>query len=452
MSKIVELLMKYNGNTRAIERELRIDRKEVEKELSKWNLKMRSSYRTFFWKTQLMIEQKIYESGSLSNSEIMEHLMKTWKIEGNQSFPKEVFSAFLDRSLLSNENQRKGYTAICTGSFVHYNTYISGDERLFSELLSRFALYFFQLQDEEPMKATIIKTMKHMFKREEMDKGVFETLRYLNFQMKSGAILEKNVEAAVSTVRLEEWPFYQGMTTILMEWLQDTEDPLLIQFRDRITEQNIDQKTEQDTPNQEQEAVAQLNPANQPVLKERIDEDKTLSERFVLIDQIIQAAKQLRTVSDKGFSLEERVRELEEENKRLYAHIEHLELQKKDLQYKKLLEVFQAIAGKSSRYLLSELYNNVLSENELDAGRFKNLFNELRIAGIEPITHGFELNQEIKLTKDKLRDHFMMTKPIVSEETQVTIRLVRQGWAMNGRVLVSPLAEEVMYSETIEKQ
>ncbi len=141
------------------------------------------------------------------------------------------------------------------------------------------------------------------------------------------------------------------------------------------------------------------------------------------------------------------MKKLEEENQRLYAHLERMQEEKEQLQYKKLLDVFDGIAGIKSQYLLSEIFEEVMNGNGVEPakliGKLKNLFHYLRIMGIEPSTYGFEISEEVEISREVLKEKFTLTSPLSKSEENVKIKILKNGWIVDGKNLIYPLAEEV---------
>lgn len=137
----------------------------------------------------------------------------------------------------------------------------------------------------------------------------------------------------------------------------------------------------------------------------------------------------------------------EEENRRLKVALQQEQEKvgyKEEKAYAKILE---AIGGKTSNYLLSDLCEEsqgILPNNrKISSGRLVNLFSSLSLAiGLEEHSAGYELGDVFSVEKDTLIKNFMIDGPITSSEETVQVKLLKYGWTINGKVFVQPLVKE----------
>jgi hypothetical protein len=138
----------------------------------------------------------------------------------------------------------------------------------------------------------------------------------------------------------------------------------------------------------------------------------------------------------------------EEEIARLKTALQQEKEKVAQAEEKAYQNVLEAIGGESGNYLLSDLFEEsqgkVPSNPNIRAGRLVNLFSSLSLAiGLEEHSNGYELGDTFSVRKDELIKNYRIDGPVASQADEIKIRLLKYGWALNGKVIVQPLVTEI---------
>ncbi|MCP8970908.1 hypothetical protein [Ectobacillus ponti] len=435
MNKVLEQVIKHNGFFKAMKEELKLGEDRLNGILEQYGLKENTQRRVFCWKLKLLLEQLVYEGEASGNGELLDFLVKKWNRENTIQLQKDAFSIVLDQSVLEDDRQKHAFQAICAGDLNAYTVYSETSIELFSELFCRFIVY---MTNDKLLRVHAV-TMEDLFGKEKAY-SVKHTLSKLDFMNRSRRFLRYNIESLTQHIPLQEAVFAKGMAAIVLPVLEKRqhEEGFAEAYRNvKSWLSQQDEKPVQETA----ETVAPKQEEAEPIATATEQEAASGNPA----DQIQQYAQTIITLSkqlDKQQEEAGKMAALEQENERLRYHLTRLEEEREELQYTKLLEVFEYIAGQRSRYLLSELYKG---QDQVPMAR--NLFNSLQMGGIEPFTNTYEVGEEITMKREKVKQLFALQAPLTAGEEYVTIRIMQHGWAMNGRVLIYPLAEEVVKAE-----
>lgn len=446
MSQLLIQLVKHNGFMKDMQKELNISNEQLEARLEQIQLHHNSKRRIFCWKLQLLAEKMVNENSAVQNTDLNDMIVREWNTSHRIKITGDIVSAFFDRSLLANDKQRHAFTALCSGDFESYKIYADEDPTLFSELLIRFLVYFLK---EYAVRHVYESLLRYFFNEEAVRIGK-KTLGRLDFYMRSGKPLQHNIESLVENLPLSETVFAEGMKSILLPVAktlakEDKEIETLFQAINKDTPEGPAAPLQEvnDTQGEKARESAESTEKNQAG-------ERSVSEQIAEYAQkIVELSGQL-TTPEASEQQSQQLQELKKDNQRLYAHLERMQEEKEQLQYKKLLDVFETISGKSSQYLLSEIFDEVMKsrneENSLLIGKLKNLFHYFRLVEIEPTTYGFEIGEEFEITRESLKEKFALTSPLSSSDPIIKIKILKSGWVMNGKMLVYPLVEEIVAS------
>jgi hypothetical protein len=275
----------------------------------------------------------------------------------------------------------------------------------------------------------------------------------------------------------DELVFHNGMLSIIIPILKEKEDKEVIaNFLRNVSEKAKHLLAEEASLVEVERLEAaeagtqeELQPAEAEEIEEKIASETEVAVSSSLTDQetIQQLTKEvdefsarikesLRALEQRlagglanasGADNEEVIAQLREENERLYMEIEQLKQQQAEIEWKRFKQFIQAVGGNQHHYLLSELYEEsqgaTVVDSEITRGRLVNLFNAFSLFGLEPTAYGYEIGQELTLTRQELRERFMMLHPIASSTNEVRVKIIRYGWMIYGQVVVQPLVEEV---------
>ncbi|MDF0728895.1 hypothetical protein PY093_19980 [Cytobacillus sp. S13-E01] len=463
MNQLLIQVIKHNGFLKEIQKEMKLTNEEIEEGLKSLNLDTNPKRRLFCWEIQLLAEQMVYENSSVHNLDLNDLIVRHWNSTHALQVSRETISAFFERSLISNDKQKHAFNALSSGSLESYRVYSNEDPTLFSELLIRTLVYL--VKGKEVKKAYNL-ILKHIFGDAAFQVGK-KTLSRLDFYLNNGNVLLFNIEILVKNIPLETAVFADGMVQVLLPIVEElkNEEPVmhalsntLREYKNRVV---LDNQPEINSNTDTLETKGMERVLNKLVTIEpdtKEIETKKLSTQEEIIEyakKIIGLSTQLRESEEEttitGTVGSEKLQELELENQRLYSHLERLQQEKEQLQYKKLFDLFEGIAGKKSQYLLSEIFDEINNSEEgtMLNGKVKNLFNYLRMSGIEPTTYGFDIGEELDITREALKDKFSISSPLTNEAEKVKIKILKRGWTIEGKTIIYPLVEEVVEMKQI---
>ncbi|WP_078544820.1 hypothetical protein [Litchfieldia alkalitelluris] len=458
MNQLLKQIIKYNGFLKPIQKELNLSLEEIDEKLKSVDLDKNSKRRIFCWEVQLLAEQMVYENPSVHNVDLNDLVVKHWNSTHDLKISKEIISEFFDRSLIANDKQKHAFNALCSGSIESYKVYSDEDPTLFSELLIRVLLY---LVKGNQVKKIYNQLLEHVFDRSALAIGK-KTLSRLDFYIyTSGKPLVFNIESLVKNIPLQSAVFADGIISILLpiaEQLKEQEESMQVLYDALINYQSSDEEAEVVTEvAAEEKTDVSVEESHQNDISTSTGHQAVERNELTVQEQIEDYAKKIIDLSSQLTQPElpekeveetenNQLKELELENQRLYRHLERLQQEKEQVQYKKLFDLFDGIAGKKSQYLLSEMFDEITQHDDSSmlAGKMKNFFNYLRMAGIEPTTYGLDLGEEFDITKEALKDKFTLTSPLTSQAEKVTIKILKRGWSIEGKTIIFPLAEEVV--------
>ncbi|MFD2446598.1 hypothetical protein ACFSO7_21905 [Bacillus sp. CGMCC 1.16607] len=461
MNQLLIQVIKHNGFLKEIQKEMKMTKEEIEESLKSLNLDTNTKRRIFCWEIQLLAEQMVYENSSVHNLDLNDLIVRHWNSTHVLQISRETISAFFERSLISNDKQKHAFTALSVGSLESYKVYSNDDPTLFSELLIRVLLYLIKGKEVKKVYNLILQ---HVFGDTANLVGK-KTLGRLDFYLNNGNPLIFNIEILVKNIPLEAAVFAEGMMQIILPIAMELkeQEPAMEALSNTLREYK-----HKDDANTQPEVTSEIKNQEFPVIELVVNESNSIkpdetretetSERSVQ-EQIEEYAKRIVDLSTQLTKFEktpevketekitsERLQELEVENQRLYSHLERLQKEKEQLQYKKLFDLFEGIAGKKTQYLLSEIFDEINHNDEgsMLTGKIKNLFNYLRMCGIEPTTYGFDIGEEFEITREALKDKFSLTIPLTTEAEKLKIKILKRGWTIEGKTIIYPLVEEVV--------
>ncbi|GMO00757.1 hypothetical protein [Parageobacillus thermoglucosidasius] len=456
-----------------------INREELERQLQKYELDTFTKRSRFLWKLQAVVEKIISEHPNEQNSDVADLVVKEWNDQFQPTIDKFAVRAMLDHLPIRHDMMRRAFHALCSGNFPSYELYTQGNPQLFVQLFVRTSVQFVDRPgDVFSLGETVLPSLfKGIYARKE----VMRALRSLLMTRRDHDTADyKMMNQYGQVFSPDELVFNKGMLSIIIPILKEKDDKevvanflrnvsekakhLLVEEASLMEVERLEaaeageQKELQPVENvetivekaaSETEAAVSSSLADQETIQQLIKEVDEFSAR---IKESLRALEQ-RLTGTSGLANavstgnEEVVAQLREENERLYMEIEQIKQQQTEIEWKRLKQFIQAVGGNQHHYLLSELYEEsqgtAAVDSEITRGRLVNLFNAFSLFGLEPTAYGYEIGQELTLTRQELRERFMMLHPIASSTNEVRVKITRYGWMIYGQVIVQPLVEEV---------
>ncbi|MBY6268613.1 hypothetical protein [Parageobacillus thermoglucosidasius] len=456
-----------------------INREELERQLQKYELDTFTKRSRFLWKLQAVVEKIISEHPNEQNSDVADLVVKEWNDQFQPAIDKFAVRAMLDHLPIRHDMMRRAFHALCSGNFPSYELYTQGNPQLFVQLFVRTSVQFVDRPgDVFSLGETVLPSLfKGIYARKE----VMRALRSLLMTRRDHDTADyKMMNQYGQVFSPDELVFNKGMLSIIIPILKEKDDKevvanflrnvsekakhLLVEEASLMEVERLEaaeageQKELQPVENvetivekaaSETEAAVSSSLADQETIQQLIKEVDEFSAR---IKESLRALEQ-RLTGTSGLANavstgnEEVVAQLREENERLYMEIEQIKQQQTEIEWKRLKQFIQAVGGNQHHYLLSELYEEsqgtAAVDSEITRGRLVNLFNAFSLFGLEPTAYGYEIGQELTLTRQELRERFMMLHPIASSTNEVRVKITRYGWMIYGQVIVQPLVEEV---------
>lgn len=461
-TKWLEQFVKYqglSGDFWAFVDKEGIDRQELERQLQQCGLDTFSKRTRFFWNLQAVVEQVILEHPNEQNSDVADLVVKHWNEQFQPDIDKNSVLAMLDHLPIRHDMMRRAFRALCSGHFPSYELYTQGDPGLFVQLFVRAALPF----AEQPMDVFVLAeaVLPSLFSGIQVKREMTKALRLLMMTRRDSDSPDyKTMIQYRQAFPQADFVFAKGMLDIIVSVLEETEKKGVItaflhnvQQAKRVDsnsktfatngKEQLEQEKVLETEEPEMDALS----SNYEIIKQLTEDIETFSAR---IREHVHALEQNLDRTETADRNDEEVVRLREENERLYMELEQMKQQQAELEWKRFKQFVQAVGGNQYHYLLSELYEESQKTDPLDSemtrGRLVNLLNALSLFGLEPTAYGYNIGQQLTLTRQELRERFMMLHPIHSSTNEVHVKVIRHGWMFYGQVIVQPLVEEVKES------
>ncbi|RAK20374.1 hypothetical protein B0I26_10425 [Anoxybacillus vitaminiphilus] len=457
-----------------------INREELERQLQQYELDTFAKRSRFLWKLQAVVEKVIFEHPNEQNSDVADLVVKEWNEQFQPAIDKFVVRAMLDHLPIRHDMMRRAFHALCSGNFPSYEIYTQGNPQLFVQLFVRTAIQFVDRQrDIFSLAETVLPSL---FKEVHVRKEVMRALRSLLMTRKDDSADYKMMHQYGQAFSPDELVFHKGMLSIIIPILKEKEDKEVIanflrnvsgKAKHLLVEEAslVEIERLEAAKAGEQEELQPVETVEAEEIEERIASETEVAISSSLTDQetIQQLTREVdefsarikeslraleqrladasRLANAVGADNEEVIAQLREENERLYMEIEQIKQQQAEIEWKRFKQFVQAVGGNQHHYLLSELYEEsqgaTAVDSEITRGRLVNLFNAFSLFGLEPTAYGYEIGQELTITRQELRERFMMLHPIASSTNEVRVKITRYGWMIYGQVIVQPLVEEV---------
>ena len=452
-----------------------INREELERQLQQYELNTFAKRSQFLWKLQAVVEKVIFEHPNEQNSDVADLVVKEWNEQFQPTIDKFVVRAMLDHLPIRHDMMRRAFHALCSGNFPSYELYTQGNPQLFVQLFVRTVVQFVDRPGDVFSLAEAV--LSSLFKGVHARKEVMRALRSLLMTRKDDSADYKMMHQYDQAFSPDELVFHNGMLSIIIPILKEKEDKEVIaNFLRNVSEKAKHLLAEEASLVEVERLEAteagtqeELQPAEAEEIEEKIaseteaavpsslTDQETIQQLTREVDEFSARIKEsLRALEQRlagglanasGADNEEVIAQLREENERLYMEIEQLKQQQAEIEWKRFKQFIQAVGGNQHHYLLSELYEEsqgtAAVDSEITRGRLMNLFNAFSLFGLEPTAYGYEIGQELTLTRQELRERFMMLHPIASSTNEVRVKIIRYGWMIYGQVVVQPLVEEV---------
>lgn len=459
--RLIDLILRHHGQSNErIEEQLINHFKEEEREQIKDIGVPLQKRNDFYWRLYALTERVFVEQSDITDeAQLATIISKEWnKHEREPLLTSDVCRLFIQRSDLKMSSTRKALESLCHGD-IESSIAFQSHSKFFSELLSRYIICNARFNNELELCELIDEITSWFFPngQREMAKTAMHNLALLTGKKPMGRL-----KAYQKFVGVERLVFQPGITAILFE--HKGKHTLSSRLESFIVHLGLAEVTSN-------EHLSQL-PVSAPVVAstsltieeysfdalkglltqvqgvitsleqqqlQHIEEIKALAERSVKETQ-----QKARTISEQTT-----LRIAEEEIERLKQALEQEKSKTQQVEEKTIVQLITALAGSKARYLLSDLLEESLgikpSNPVVSTGRLINLFSTLDLAiGLETYTDGRELNEPFTIHRNELTKTFEVNTPIQSQEDEVTVKIIKYGWMLHNKVVVSPLVAEII--------
>lgn len=436
----------------------------------------------FYWEIHTEIERQIYLS--YDSERVAENVTEAWNLEKEIKVNASLIQNFIHSSNLKFPNSRKAFLALCDGDLLSYKAF-NGKPDLFIDLLLR---YLANVCKNSMNISNLSQEISSKIFADSSRKDIQNSLRRLGFTSRTGKIIFKRIKNYKRLIGNENLVFSTGMNSILLEVLKDSEmseqlknlHDLLIAlpsketgeleedgfFAEEVSQgvkpikpegpnEVISKKTaillettlvDEDSPDKEISATSVVPKGFSPLKQEApISLESAIDSMHVTLSEVNKLFDNQRIESNNTLN---QLNVAKEEIERLEIAIQQEKEKVSLAEEKAYKKILQAIGGESGNYLLSDLFEesqgNIPDNPKVSMGRLINLFSNLSLAvGLEEHSFGLSLGATFKVEKDELIKKFQIDGPIESHENEITIKLVKYGWMMNGIIIIQPLVTEV---------
>lgn len=418
----------------------------------------------FFWLLQNLVEKIIYENPLSENRELEELAMGAWNNHHELKVNANNIANFLTVLMLRFTNSQKALRAVCDGDIESYKVFNRSPQE-FINLLIRFLCCHVRKQKDVLI---IADTLAARIFGDIIKKEVQESLNKMEFIQRDRARLHYAKMSAYGRMLKGSLAFESGMKRIILDYLTEDEVSNLIKgFRKYLLkpQTEIMKREHRTTLDQDGHVEPSMSEVKEDrhmiqeikdtreVLKDDINEVSDHSEKIHhLIEKAQGSLKEIAClVGDSRIGSWDYVRMLEEENKRLKADLKQEKnrvIQEKEMT---IIAFINALAGSDSGYLLSEMFKESEGElpvnRQISVGRLVNFFSSLGLLGIEPYAGSREIGAVFKVSREKLVKDYWVNSPIITNGSEIPVKLIQYGWTYSGKVIIPPVVEEIKGGE-----
>lgn len=392
------------------------------------------------WDLQLKFEKVLVEFPSLNNTDIADIVAQNWNIDSQLRLNKDTILSLMAHLSMKDSNSQKSFLSLCKGDLKSYFYYTKNVDQL-TELYIRFLIT--ALDDMKPISSmvnSIVSVLKGASAVEEV-RQAFHRMDLIRWKDKK--VNFAKMKAYKHHVNINELVFTNGLIRIYLEnanAIKEINEETSLLF-DAL------QSESQNTSSASEKVKVQIQSETRP---EPINQETATLSLTIrsLANKVLDAVSQIEKLEESTILLDPTyIQRLEEENKRLVIELEKEKVKAQAAGEESIVNLLNGIAGKSGGYLLSDLLEesrgNLPQERIISTGRLVNLFSMLSLFGIEEYTAGYQLHEQIIIPRDKLAKTFMISGPIRTDAKEIPVRMIRCGWALNDKVMIQPLVEEI---------
>ncbi|MFF2912079.1 hypothetical protein [Paenibacillus sp. NPDC057934] len=473
--RLIDLILRcYGQSNDRIDEQLIIQFKEEEREQIKYIGVPMQKRNDFYWRLYALTERVFFEQSDITDEEQLALIVaQEWnKHEREPQLTSEVCRLFIQRSNLKISSKRKALESLSRGDIESSKAFQS-QSKFFSELLCRYVICHAKLSNELELCELVDEITAWFFPegQRETARSAMRSIGFLTSKKPMGRI-----RAYQKFVGPERLVFQAGITEILIEHKgHHTISSRLESFIKLLENKDEDTTQDQSIQLSADACVA----VSSVIVDKRSDtivvspdslrgEENSLDSLKVLLAQalgVITGLEQLQvqrteeandlakiTVEDNHQTSsmtneQDILRVAEEEIERLKQALEQEKLKTRYAEEKTLVQLITDLGGKG-KYLLSDLLEESLgikpSNPVVSTGRLINLFSILdRAIGLERYSDGRELNEPFSIFRNELTKTFEVNAPIQSQEDRITVKIIKYGWMLDNKVVVSPLVSEI---------
>lgn len=458
--RLIDFILRNHGQSKErLDEQLIIQFKEEEREQIEHVDVPLQKRNDFYWRLYALTERVFIEQSDISDDEQLASIVaQEWnKSEKVPHLTSEVCRLFIQRSDLKMSNKRKALESICRGDIESYMSFQS-HSRFFTESLTRYVICQAKFINEFDLYELIDEITAWFFPegQREMAKTAMRNLSFLPAKKVTGRL-----KAYQKYVGAERLVFQAGLTEILIEHKgQHKLSNRLESFISHLglAEVTSDEHTSQLLVSTPVVASASLTIQEDSfgVLKGLLTQAQgmitSLEQQQLQHIEEVKALAEIRVEATRQkvstISEQATLRIAEEEIERLKQALEQEKVKTQQVEEKARNQIIVALGGSRGKYLLSDLLEESQgikpSNPNVTTNRLINLFTNLNLVmGLEEYSDGRELNEEFTINRNELSKTFEVNAPIQSQEDDITVKIIKYGWKLDNKVVVSPLVAEI---------
>lgn len=352
---------------------------------------------------------------------------------------EDVIKSFIGSRYFETINDMRAFKAICDSDLDTYKMF-AGDSR---ELLMYGAIRVLALitQDSDKVRDMGEYISKEFDEKYNGEKGsTYE--RLLKKEMGKDGYLVKGYSDEMNGYRI---CFYNGIVDILEPVLREHGYGEYcdggVKMKEAAKEVEINKVVESEIAT-DSSIVTVEDTVDENVFEALKEKTKELMAMVSGLEDRVKAKESLEVV----VTNEDHSKELEEirlENARLKNELDRLKAKAEGPSLKSFI---QLAGGRSGNYQLSELYliaEDMVKDDGNSVGRFINILTMLESFGVSAYFGNRKFNEEFEIERRELSKQYMLEMPLRGDNEVVKVKLIKNGWMLDGQVIVLPLVVQL---------
>lgn len=434
--KILEIVLRRHAQKTGVIKDIlerkNVDRNETSKVLEEVKLERRYERIKLVRELDVILENLINER---INGEDLESIVRRFINEVSIKYSRlglseDTIKSFVGSRGFETTNDMRAFKALCYGDMATYKLF-SRD----SEILMHCIIRVLALSEKDSVEILKMENLITEAFDQSEEGNAFK--RVLRREMgKEGYFLK----GYIKDVKKEDVCFYEGILSILPSTLKEglkNECSNVDDVHEKKEDQTIEEDEIEPISSTEDNESAGLKSTKEDTverIKLKIEELSGLVEDLELKEEAT-----IEKPSNEG--LEMQLEELEKENARLLNEIKRLRAEGVSLK-----DFVQKAGGKDCNYQLSDLYlltEDLIEDDGNSIGRLINLVAILESLGVSAYVGDKKFNEEFEIERRELAQKYALEMPLKGDNAVVKVKLIKNGWMLNGNVIVLPLVKQI---------